>query len=212
MERRIDMKKKWLILCMIGTLLVGTLAGCGKDASGNTDKLNPPQQDASTSVGESEKNKEEASTEKEVYVLEFSDAVSTEGEKFSSDMFANTKLTMINVWATFCGPCINEMPDLGEIAASYDRAEFQIVGIISDTVEGDTEMLTEAKEIITETGADYTHLLLNEELYVKLVSASDSVPTSYFFNQNGELLGYLVGAQSKEAWESLIQELLTELE
>lgn len=79
-------------------------------------------------------------------------------------------------------------------------------------MEGDETMLTEAKKIIEETGANYPHLLLNEELYVNLVGASDSVPTTYFFNQSGELLGYLKGAQSKDAWEQIIDSLLEEID
>ena len=47
---------------------------------------------------------------------------------------------------------------------------------------------------------------------MNLVGASDSVPTTYFFNNKGELLGYLVGAQSKEVWKQIIDGLLAEME
>ena len=87
-----------------------------------------------------------------------------------------------------------------------------MIGIVSDVVEDDLDMLDEAKEIIEETNALYPHLLLNEELYVNLVGASDSVPTSYFFNEKGELLGYLVGSNTKEVWEGVINGLLEEME
>jgi 3-oxoacyl-[acyl-carrier-protein] synthase II len=39
---------------------------------------------------------------------------------------------MINVWGTYCNPCLNEMPDLGEIATEYDTETFQIIGIVCD--------------------------------------------------------------------------------
>lgn len=39
------------------------------------------------------------------------------GNTVSSDIFSRFKLTMINVWATYCNPCLREMPDLGELAA-----------------------------------------------------------------------------------------------
>ena len=204
------MKKRLLMLVMATVLLVG----CG----GNTDSDNLNiglEEESITNVdsgSESVDTEENDSTEQSVYVMEFTDAQTIYGENVSEDVFANSKLTMINVWATFCGPCINEMPDLGEIAKAYDIADFQMIGIVSDVLEGDVEMLAEAKEIVDETGADYTHLLLNEELYMNLVGASDSVPTTYFFNQKGELLGYLVGAQSKEVWEEIINGLLEEME
>lgn len=197
------MRKRLLILLIAGLIL----AGCG----GGDNRQNAVDGTSENGIG-SEVSDTETGTEQQVYVLEFTDAVTTEGEKMSSDVFANSKLTMINVWATFCGPCINEMPDLGEIAVSYDVADFQLIGIVGDAMEGDADMLAEAKAIIEETGADYPHLLLNEELYINLVGASDSVPTTYFFNQEGELLGYLVGARSKDAWEELIDGILEELE
>jgi len=208
------MKKRFLILMMAGLLL----AGCGGSSNNGNVAGNGGLQNGADSVtgesgdGDAGVNGTESATEQQVYVLEFTDVKTTEGETMSSDVFANSKLTMINVWATFCGPCINEMPDLGEIAGAYDSADFQLIGIVSDAIEGDADMLAEAKEIIEETGANYPHLLLNEELYMNLVGASDSVPTTYFFNQDGELLGYLVGAQSKGAWEEIINGLLEEME
>lgn len=197
------MRKKLVLVLLAGLLLTG--CGNGKEKQEN----NAGQ--ISSTTEEIAGNTEEG-TEQEVYVFEFHDAVTTDGETMSSEIFADSKLTMINVWATFCGPCINEMPDLGEIAAEYNSTDFQLIGIVSDVVEGDEEMLKEAQEIIVETGADYPHLLLNEELYVNLVGASDSVPTTYFFNQKGELLGYLVGSNTKEVWEEVINGLLEEME
>lgn len=205
------MKKRFLILMMAGLLL----AGCGGSSdNGNVAGNGGLQSGVDSVTGESGAGDAgtESATEQQVYVLEFTDAVTVDGGKMSADVFANSKLTMINVWATFCGPCINEMPDLGEIAGAYDAADFQLIGIVSDAVEGDADMLAEAKEIIEETGANYPHMLLNEELYMNLVGASDSVPTTYFFNQDGELLGYLVGAQSKAAWEEIINGLLEEMQ
>ena len=206
------MKKRLLSLVLVGLLL----AGCGgnsdrADVIGNSGLQNEENGATAEETTDAGENAAEAATE-QVYVLKFTDAVTIDGGKMSADVFANAKLTMINVWATFCGPCINEMPDLGEIAGAYDAAEFQMIGIVSDAIEGDEAMIAEAKEIIEETGANYTHLLLNEELYMNLVGASDSVPTTYFFNQKGELLGYLVGAQSKANWEGIIDGLLEELE
>lgn len=209
------MKKKLLLLLLAGLLLTG----CGGSSSTTDDELDKTTQHTSNSenadaenVGTESDVAGTESTEQPVYILEFENAVTIEGVSMSSDVFANSKLTMVNVWATFCGPCINEMPDLGEISAVYDSADFQLIGIVSDVMEGDEDLLAEAKEIIEETGANYQHLLLNEELYYNLVGASDSVPTTYFFNEKGELLGYLVGAQSKATWEEIIDELLEEME
>lgn len=204
------MKKRLFILLLAGLLLIGCGGSGSSSDTNNGGDTSTQQTTNSENVGS--ENASTESTEQQVYAMEFANAVTADGGTMSSDVFADSKLTMINVWATFCGPCINEMPDLGEIATTYDAAEFQLIGIVADTMEGDEAMLEEAKAIIEETGANYPHLLLNEELYVNLVGASDSVPTTYFFNQDGELLGYLVGAQSKEVWEEIINGLLEEIE
>lgn len=192
------MKSKILLLLMMICLLTGCAAN---NASEN-------QKTETTNIS----TKETESTKAEVYLVEF-EANTVDGEKFSSEEFANTRLTMINVWATYCNPCLSEMPDLGEIAASYDEADFRIIGVISDVAEGGNESdLKTAKELIEQTKADYPHLVLNESLYMNLVGGVSSVPTTFFVNREGELLGYLVGAQSKENWEAVINELLEKCE
>ena len=188
---------------MIGCV---SITACSKTTEGN--RL--PQDVLEIEAETKEEAKEEA---KEVYVLEF-EATTTDGEALTSEIFADSRLTMINVWATYCNPCLAEMPDLGEIATMYEKADFQMIGIISDVMSDASEDdVNEAKQLIAETGATtYPHLLLNESLYMNLVGAVDAVPTTFFVNQKGELLGYLMGAQAKVTWTSLIEDLLAELE
>jgi len=132
-----------------------------------------------------------------------------EGNAVTSDIFSQSKLTMVNVWATYCGPCLNEMPELGELAAEYDAEEFQIIGIVSDVMEGEDQELAES--LIEETGADYMHLLLNESLYYALLTDVSAVPTTFFIDENGTVLGTAVGAKEKSVWEEIINGFLEEL-
>lgn len=186
-------------------LLVGLIfTGCGKHD--NNDDI------VSVEASEENQSPETETTEDEPYILTF-EATTTEGETLTSDCLADSKLTMINVWATYCNPCLAEMPDLGEIAASYEKEEFQILGIVSDVMEGDSaENVDYAKELITETGANYPHLLLNQSLYSNLVGGIEAVPTTFFVTYEGEVLGYVVGANSKEGWVELINQLLAEID
>ena len=78
---------------------------------------------------------------------------------------------MVNVWATYCQPCIREMPDLGQLSGEYDKADFQIIGIISDVPEGSNEnQIAKAESLIEQTDADYPHLYINESLYNALLT------------------------------------------
>lgn len=198
------MRKSKIVILIAMTLCI---VGCAK-----ADDTQPKASDAVTQevVQDEEQNatQEPSPESRQPYVLQFS-AVTSTGEEFTSDRLADSKLTMINVWGTFCGACLNEMPELGEIASEYDAAEFQLIGIVSDVKEGaDQQKLEGLAELIDEIGANYPHLLLNGELYGNLVGASEYVPTTYFFNQNAELLTYVVGSKSKEQWVSIIEQLL----
>ena len=135
-----------------------------------------------------------------------------EGNTISQEVCAGSKLTMINVWATYCNPCLKEMPELGELVQEYDAADFQLIGIVSDVVEGqDEDALAYAAGLVEETGAAYPHLLLNESLYKGLLAEVSAVPTTFFLNEKGEVLDVVVGAMDKTHWKEKIDGLLENL-
>ena len=128
----------------------------------------------------------------------------------TSDIFAESKITMINVWATYCNPCVQEMPALGEIADSYDKADLQIIGIISDVQAGAPQAdIDQAKSLIETRKANYPNLLLNHSLVENLVNGVTVVPSTFFVNSKGEPLGYIIGANDKETWIKIIEDLLS---
>jgi thiol-disulfide isomerase/thioredoxin len=134
-----------------------------------------------------------------------------DGNAVSSEIFAESKLTMVNVWATYCNPCLREMPGLGELANEYDDETFQIIGVVSNVQEGtDQETMNLLADLIEKTEADYTHLLINESLYYALLTDVAAVPTTFFVNADGVILDTVVGSMDKSAWEEKINELLEE--
>lgn len=137
------------------------------------------------------------------------EAYDMDGNVVSSEVFKESKITMVNVWATYCNPCLREMPELGELAQEYEAGEFRLIGIISDVPEyADQEAVDLAKDLIEQTGASYTHLLVNDQLYRGLLKNVTAVPTTYFFDENGILLDTVIGAMDKAAWKEKIDELL----
>lgn len=139
------------------------------------------------------------------------EAQDMEGNLVSSEIFSESKLTMVNVWATYCNPCLREMPGLGELAGEYDTATFQVIGIISDVQEGaDQKSMDLAAGLIERTGADYTHLLLSESLYYSLLTDVAAVPTTFFIDENGVILDTVIGSMEKSSWEEMINAFLEE--
>ena len=211
------MKKIWrtiILICMMSVCVV--VSGCANsasksDATQNEETQHMESQSADPQDTESQisQNKDNSASDgQEPYMVSFT-ANTIDGQEFSSEQFGESKVTMINVWATYCNPCLAEMPDLGKIAESYDKANFQIVGVISDVVEDSPQSdLDNAKDLIVQTEANYPHLLLNQSLFENLVGGVSSVPTTFFVDSKGEMLGYVVGANDKDTWQQIIDELL----
>lgn len=174
------LKKGYKRYALLGIVILLLLGGCGK-------------------------NKVQEKEEGQIYF----EGQDTEGNIVSSSILSESKITMVNVWATYCIPCLREMPGLGELAKEYDPGDFQIIGIISDVQEGAPEKtLDYAVRLIEQTGADYPHLLLNESLYRALLTEVNAVPTTFFLDENGTILDTVVGSMEKAAWEERINGLL----
>lgn len=195
------MNKLRVIFLTLLVLSVTLLYGCGGK---NSEPPSGPAPETEPAAGSSEETPEEEAAP--VYIT--FEGTDLEGNKVSQEVFTQSRLTMVNVWATFCNPCLNEMPGLGELAAEYDRSEFQLIGIVSDVREGEDQTLVE--DLVQETGADYPHLLANDAIDQALLSSVSGVPTTFFFDGDGAYLGGVVGAAEKSEWEELIHGLLEE--
>lgn len=140
-------------------------------------------------------------------------ASTIEGRIVDESIFAGHKLTMINVWATYCGPCLNEMPDLGKLAAANSANGVQIIGIAADTQNRDgsssQSQIELARQLVSKTGAAYTHLLPSADLMSAGLSGVSAVPTTFFADEKGNLVGKVYeGSRSGEKWQAIIDELL----
>ncbi len=139
----------------------------------------------------------------------------SEKEVRLGDMIAQNKVTMLNFWGTFCGPCIREMPDLGELEREYKDRGFEILGLTSDIVDGSgaiqKALVEDAEGIIADTKITYPVLITSRELleYGEITV----LPTTYFVDSEGNMLGDpLLGSRSKEDWERIITGILDSME
>lgn len=139
------------------------------------------------------------------------------GNAVTQEIFAGKKLTMVNIWATFCAPCIREMPDLKALSEEYADRDFQIVGIPTDLLDQkgsiDGELLGTAREIIAKTGADYMHILPSDDLMRARLGRVTSVPETVFVDANGNQIGKsYIGSRTKEQWARIIDVLLEQVQ
>lgn len=143
--------------------------------------------------------------------------VDLDGNEVTAEVFADYDLTVVNIWGTFCGPCINEMPVLGELAEEYAEKNVQFIGLVGDAIDTsgqpNEEKVAEAKEIVAQTGADYLHLVPTNELAAYLMPQISAFPTTIYVDSEGAQVGYgFAGALDEISWRNSIDEALALLE
>ena len=144
--------------------------------------------------------------------IEFS-AKDINNKNISSDIFNDAQVTMINIWGTFCGPCIKEMPDLSLLSKKYDEQKFQIIGIVIDAVNRkglpDLKTMEAAKSIVKQTGADYIHIVPDTKLQNGILQNVFAVPTTIFVDKNGNQVGETyTGSRSLADWQKIVDSLI----
>ena len=141
---------------------------------------------------------------------EFS-ATELSGEVLDQSILKGKKLTMVNIWATYCAPCIREMPDLAELDREYEESGFQILGIIADVYSPEDATAENARTILNNCNCDYLNLLPNQSL-AALLNGVSAVPTTVFMDESGNQVGEAyIGSRSKSDWAGIIDTLLKEI-
>lgn len=117
------------------------------------------------------------------------------GNTVTDSIFHEKDLTIVNIWGTFCGPCINEMPELGEWARELPD-NVQLIGLVCD-IEGDadTEHHDLAVEITEKANANFPHVVANSD-FNEIMNWVTGVPTTLFVDKDGNIVGEpVIGAR-----------------
>ncbi len=111
------------------------------------------------------------------------------------------KVVLINFWATWCGPCIHEMPTLEKLYQTYKSKGFEIIGLTITSKE---------KQIVakvSKTGVTYP-ILLNAEPAVGKYGGFSSIPQTFIINRDGDIVKHIVGPRPYKVFETEIKKLL----
>ncbi|CEQ29801.1 thioredoxin [[Clostridium] sordellii] len=136
------------------------------------------------------------------------------GNKVDGSIFADKKLTLINVWNTGCTPCIDEIPILDKINKEYETKGVSIKGLILESGLGlkDKEKKV-VEEILEKSKATYQQLILSSEMLDSDVfKMLDVVPTTFFVDKNGNIVEKVEGANDYKGWKNKIKEVLKKVD
>lgn len=138
-----------------------------------------------------------------VYKLNGFTTSDTEGNVIDDSIFEKTDFTMINIWGTYCGPCINELADLQALSESLPD-NIQIIGLVCDVYDG--EDCKSAVDILDAKGVTYTNILCNENIIESLTGVS-AVPTTIFVNSDGYVICNPIVGADISSYKKVIKDL-----
>ena len=118
------------------------------------------------------------------------------------------KVLFINMWATWCGPCIKEMPELSEISNELKDKDFKMVGLSVFHQEGTPEV----KDFLEQKPVSYWIVDGNDELVnafeQSIGSTIESIPTTFIVDKDGKIVETLIGSRDKAAFMEIINKSL----
>ena len=205
--------KRWACLITAVLLLAATACGCisvefnGQDSEEGDFNVQLP--DVSVEFNDTPAETPEE-TQMPATPFDF-DTMDLDGKAINTrEVAAEHDLTLVNFWATWCGPCVNEMPELQSLYERFstqtEGADVAILGVWLDT-----ENSADLKSVLEYTGAAYPMVKFCDEMQEAV--ALQYIPATIFLDREGNIVGEpIVGAQNEEGWLAEIEARLASLE
>lgn len=135
------------------------------------------------------------------------------GSAYTEELFADHDLTMVNVFTTWCTPCIREIPDLEKLHKEMEGQGVGVVGIVLDAIGSsgkvDEEAVEKAKILAEKTGAAYPFLIPDEGYLGGRLAGIAAVPETFFVDKDGNIVGETYsGSRSFEDWKGIVEKEL----
>ncbi len=120
------------------------------------------------------------------------------------------EVVLVNFWATWCAPCVKEIPELMKLEAKYKARGFKLLAVSLDEPE---ELELSVRPFVAKRFPGFITYLCKEPDHDKFASVIDSawneiMPTNFLLDRKGKLRATLTGGKSLAEFEAAIAPLL----
>lgn len=200
----INMVKIWkLTTALLAGIFLFSMAGCSD--SSQQQNLASSEKEVSGGVDSGDNALEDGEESFPKKLPEFS-TKDLGGNEVTNEIFKDKELTVVNVWGTFCSPCIEEMPELGKWAEGMPD-NVQIIGLVVDVENEEDGNFELANNIVKTSGAGFVQIIANEDFNI-LLDEITGVPTTFFVDSEGNIVGTPILGADVGAYKSFVEEYI----
>lgn len=123
---------------------------------------------------------------------------------------ARGDVVLVNLWATWCAPCLREIPELMKLRDKYADESFQLIAVaMDDPADLETHVLP-FREKHFSGWHTYQRADFEMDPFVSVIDPAwnEVLPTSYLLDRNGKVAQVLFGGKSYEEFEAALLEIL----
>ena len=162
------------------------------------------KEDTASDNTDQENNSEDASPFRNFSGQDF------DGNSVDGSLFSGNAVTVVNFWFTGCKPCVAELSKLNELNDAIKSMGGEVVGINTETFDGNEAAIKEAATVLESQGAKYRNLSIDSASDAgKYASDIMAFPTTILVDRNGNIVGdpMLGGIDNQENYDALMKQI-----
>lgn len=105
------------------------------------------------------------------------------------------KVLVVNLWATWCGPCRSEIPELVKLYQEFHPQGLEVIGLSTENPDASAEGV---KKFVSDFNMDYRVGWATPEVAVTLMQERNAIPQSFVISRDGRVLTRFVGFNALE--------------
>ena len=136
-----------------------------------------------------------------------------DGKDYTEKVFSDYDLTLVNVFTTWCSPCVNEIPELEKLYEEMKEIGVGVVGVVLDTVGDDAKQnedtVKKAGVLQEKTKASYPFLVPDSTMMNGRLNGISAFPETFFVDKEGNIVGETYsGSHSLDEWKEIVEKEL----